>query len=90
MTVSLTTEMEQLVQEQVASGRYASPAEVLREALQLLSERDGARWKQFIALKQDITVGVEQSLRDEVMDAEELFEQLLREVPGASQDASDR
>jgi antitoxin ParD1/3/4 len=40
MNVSLTPELEQLVQEKVKSGRYLSASEVVREALRLLEERD--------------------------------------------------
>ena len=40
MNVSLTKELEQLVNEKVKSGRYLSASEVVREALRLLEERD--------------------------------------------------
>ena len=43
MNVSLTPELEQLVQEKVRSGRYLSASEVVREALRLLEERDRLR-----------------------------------------------
>ena len=38
--VALTPELEQIVTERVASGRYASASEVIAEALRLLDERD--------------------------------------------------
>lgn len=40
MNVSLTPELEKLVQEKVASGLYQTASEVVREALRLLKERD--------------------------------------------------
>ena len=40
MNVSLTVELEQLVNEKVASGMYHSASEVIREGLRLLNERD--------------------------------------------------
>ncbi len=40
MNVSLTTELEKMVNEKVASGRYGSASEVIREALRLMDERD--------------------------------------------------
>jgi antitoxin ParD1/3/4 len=43
MNVSLTPELEQLVQDKVRSGRYNSASEVVREALRLLEERDRLR-----------------------------------------------
>jgi len=39
----LTPELDQFVVTKVASGRYTSASEVVREALRLLEERDQAR-----------------------------------------------
>ena len=60
MNVSLTQELEELVESKVSSGKYKSASEVVREGLRLLSERDS-----WIALKQDairaqIAEGIEQ------------------------------
>ncbi len=55
MNVSLTSELEKMVAERVASGRYASASEVIREALRLLDERD-----QLHQLRQDVRLGLEQ------------------------------
>ncbi len=43
MNVSLTPELNQFVITKVASGRYTSASEVVREALRLMEERDGER-----------------------------------------------
>ncbi len=40
MNVSLTPELEKLVQDKVGSGRYTSASEVIREALRLLERRE--------------------------------------------------
>ena len=40
MNVSLTPELEDLVNQKVRSGRYRSASEVVREALRLFEERD--------------------------------------------------
>jgi len=40
MNVSLTRELEQLVNEKVRSGLYQTASEVVREALRLLKQRD--------------------------------------------------
>ena len=40
MNVSLTTELEELVNEKVRSGLYHTASEVVREALRLLKVRD--------------------------------------------------
>ena len=43
MNVSLSSELERFVRKSVASGRYSSASEVVREALRLLEEVDQAR-----------------------------------------------
>ncbi len=43
MNVSLTPELERLVNEKVGSGLYQTASEVVREALRLIKERDQAR-----------------------------------------------
>ena len=60
MNVSLTPELEQLVQQKVKSGRYLSASEVVREALRLLEERDRIRETRINALRSEIAVGMEQ------------------------------
>jgi antitoxin ParD1/3/4 len=55
INVSLTPELEKIVAERVASGRYASASEVIHEALRLLDERD-----QLNQLRQDVRLGLEQ------------------------------
>ena len=43
MNVSLTPELERLVNDKVDSGLYQTASEVVREALRLLKDRDYAR-----------------------------------------------
>jgi len=40
MNVSLTSELEKFVADKVASGRYTSASEVVREALRLLEREE--------------------------------------------------
>jgi antitoxin ParD1/3/4 len=80
VNVSLTPELERLVNEKVESGMYTSASEVMREALRLLNERDQMRAHRLAELKRNIAIGVEQSKRGDVVDGEELFEQLLQET----------
>lgn len=55
MNVSLTPELEKLVEEKVSSGGYASASEVIREALRLLQEHD-----QLNRLRREVRLGLEQ------------------------------
>jgi len=43
MNVSLSSELERFVRENVSSGRYRSASEVVRDALRLLQENDHER-----------------------------------------------
>lgn len=58
MNVSLTAELERLIRDKVASGRYASTSEVVREALRLLEQRDQAAAGQLATLRKAWAEGV--------------------------------
>ncbi|NET08640.1 MAG: type II toxin-antitoxin system ParD family antitoxin [Merismopedia sp. SIO2A8] len=74
MNVSLTPELEKLVQEKVKSGLYNSASEVIREALRLLSERDHLKELRLQQLRQEIDKGIKQLETNEcaVYDGESL------------------
>jgi antitoxin ParD1/3/4 len=65
MNVSLTPELEKLVNKKVESGRYTSASEVIREGLRLLEEHDELRRIKLETLKREITRGVESLERGE-------------------------
>jgi len=56
MNVSLTQELEAMVQDKVRSGLYRSASEVIREALRLLREQDRLR-----ELRREIAAGIAQA-----------------------------
>jgi antitoxin ParD1/3/4 len=58
MNVSLTKELEQLVNAKVKSGRYLSASEVVREALRLLEDRDRLQELHREELRRDIQKGL--------------------------------
>ena len=59
MEVALTQELEKLVAEQVASGKYPSAGEVVREALRDLLAKQHARETKLEALRHDLKVGLD-------------------------------
>jgi len=59
MNISLPPQLENLVKNKVESGLYSSASEVLREALQLLEERDQLDKLRFEALRGDIQKGLD-------------------------------
>jgi antitoxin ParD1/3/4 len=79
MNIHLTTELEQLVQTKVKSGRYNSASEVVREALRLLEERDQLLELRKEAIRQQIDAGWESLRRGEGVDGEAFFAELERQ-----------
>lgn len=65
MNVSLTPELERIVDEKVASGLYTSASEVIREALRLLKERDEVKTIALAELRRDIAAGLDELNRGE-------------------------
>jgi antitoxin ParD1/3/4 len=68
MNVSLTPELEKLVDAKVSSGMYQTASEVIREALRLLRERDERKREE---LRRMIQVGIDQLERGEYTDYDE-------------------
>ena len=66
MNVSLTPELEQLVNDKVKSGLYNSASEVVREALRLLKEQDALKAYRLEELRREIAVGIAQADRGEM------------------------
>ena len=60
MNVSLTPELEKLVNDKVKSGRYNSASEVIRESLRLLQDHDELKRIRLDELRREIMLGVEQ------------------------------
>ena len=65
MNVSLTPELEELVNRKVQSGLYSSASEVIREGLRLLKEQDDLRLLRQEELKRELLRGYEQAQRGE-------------------------
>lgn len=65
MNVSLTRELEQLVNEKVKTGLYHTASEVIRDALRLLEERDRLYQVRLDELRKEVRKGLDQLDRDE-------------------------
>jgi len=59
MNISLTPELEQIVQTKVKSGMYHSASEVVREALRLMTEQDHIREIKLQDLRAEIKKGLD-------------------------------
>lgn len=60
MNVSLTPELEKIVNTKVQSGLYNSASEVVREGLRLLQQRDEMRELKLEALRKEIQLGIDE------------------------------
>jgi antitoxin ParD1/3/4 len=60
MNISLTPELERMVDERVKTGRYASASEVIREGLRLLEEQEQLKLQRLASVRQRIDRGLEQ------------------------------
>jgi antitoxin ParD1/3/4 len=59
MNVSLTAELERLVEQKVQSGEYKSASEVVRHALRLLAREDEEYQARLAALRAEIQLGID-------------------------------
>ena len=73
MNVSLTPELEKMVEEKVKSGRYQSASEVIREGLRLLDDQDRLKALHLDEVRKKIRVGLEQLDRGEGIPGEQVF-----------------
>jgi antitoxin ParD1/3/4 len=76
INVSLTPEMERFVESRVASGRYQSVSEVIRDGLRLLEEKELARQSALKTLQEKIAVGLEQIKKRKVHDRATVFKEI--------------
>jgi antitoxin ParD1/3/4 len=78
MNISLTPELERLVDDRVKSGRYASASEVIREGLRLLEEQDQLKQQRLAEVRRKIDRGIEQLDRGEGIPGPEARARLRR------------
>ena len=76
MNVSLTPELEEFVQSRVASGRYQTASEVIREGLRLLEEREQTREAALREMRSKLRRGIDQADRGEFVDGDVVFDEI--------------
>ena len=65
MNISLPRDLEEMVERRVEAGDYASPSDLIVEALYLLAARDRFLAVEFEELRREIAVGLDQCDRGE-------------------------
>jgi antitoxin ParD1/3/4 len=61
MNVSLSDEFAAFVEEEVASGEYASASDVVRDGLRLLQREKAAQQERILILQREVAIGVAQA-----------------------------
>ena len=83
MNITLTPELENLINEKIKSSLYNSPSEVVLEGLQLLKQRDELKRRRREELRREVMKGVEQMRNGQYRtynSAEELAEEIITEA----------
>lgn len=73
LNVSLTPELERFVHHRVATGRYQTASEVVREGLRLLEQQERERDAAFDALKAKLDRAAGQADRGEFVSPEDVL-----------------
>ena len=73
MNISLTPELEQLIEDKVKTGMYHSASEVVREALRLLRERDQFQELKLQELRREIHIGIDQLKKGQAVSEDEVL-----------------
>jgi len=87
MNVSLTEELEELVQRKVESGRYTSASEVVRAGLRLLEQEDELRETRLAAVRAEVRAGIDQAERGELVDSEEAMARVKKRAAAKKRSA---
>jgi antitoxin ParD1/3/4 len=64
ININLPPQLQAIVRQKVASGRYASPSEVVREALRLLEQEERHREAKLEQFRKDIDEGLSTGIRN--------------------------
>jgi antitoxin ParD1/3/4 len=78
--ISLTPELNAFVATRIASGRYQSASEVVREALRLLEEREATRVRTIEDLRREVAIGYAQAKAGQFVDGPAVFRRLRERI----------
>ena len=76
LNVSLTPELGRFVRDRVASGRYQTASEVIREGLRLLEEQERGREPAFRSLRTKLRRAAAQADRGEFVRPDEVLKKI--------------
>ena len=76
MNIQIKPELEQIIQAQIATGRYTNPEDVISKALKLLLEWDKGYQNWVEDTREKVDVAIEQLDRAEAINGEVVISQL--------------
>jgi antitoxin ParD1/3/4 len=88
ISVSFTPQQAEFLASCVASGRYQSTSEAVREAIRLLEDQHARRQAEIERIRGLVLEGADQLDRDDVIDSEAFFrewDEELKEIEAARQ-----
>ena len=80
MNLQLGSDTEARIKSRVATGKYATPADVVIAGLDLLERREQLRSEDLEHVRKQIFTGLQQLDRGEGLDGEQVFADLLSEL----------
>lgn len=80
MSIELPSELEQLVQSKISSGRYQTVTDVLTDALGLFEERDIYTALHRDEIREKVAAGYESMRAGRGLDGQAVFERIEREL----------
>ena len=78
MTISLSSELEEIVNASVRSGQFNSSGEVIRAGLQMVQEQETLRQMKLEQLRGEIAIGLNAEERGDLISSEDVFSELYR------------
>jgi antitoxin ParD1/3/4 len=85
LTITVTPEIEAFIRARVASGRFDTASDVVREGLRLLELREHEREAAIGEIRREIEVGLEQAKAGQLRDGEAFFAELAQRRSSPSQ-----
>jgi putative addiction module CopG family antidote len=82
MTVTLTAEHEKFIMEQLKSGHYRSPDDVVAQSLGMLRAQEEFIREHVAELRDQIAAGMEQIRRGETVDGRAAIRNLRKKLQG--------
>jgi antitoxin ParD1/3/4 len=81
LTVTVPPELDAFIRDRIASGRFDTASDVVREGLTLLKGREREREAVVAEIRAEIAVGLEQARAGQLRDGETFFADLARKRP---------